>query len=161
MMRKINFSRLFSRGVVCAAMALVPVHLCLFSFVKTVLSADEEVKLKILAVNPSDTQKLNTTVRQDLPPEVKPEDVIDAAGMETKYNSEKKVFYLQKNVELNPRQTSTFEVRVKNVWNIPDEDIQKVRQEIEQSMNALKGTKNAQNRATRSGKSKGKKKDGA
>src|SRR3989338_2029466 len=144
MMRKINFSRLFSRGVVCAAMALVPVHLCLFSFVKTVLSADEEVKLKILAVNPSDTQKLNTTVRQDLHPEVKPEDVIDAAGMETKYNSEKKVFYLQKNVELNPRQTSTFEVRVKNVWNIPDEDIQKVRQEIEQSMNALKGTKYAQ-----------------
>lgn len=143
-MRKINISRLFSRGAVCAVVTLVPALLCLFPLAPTVFSADEEVKLKILAVNPSDTQKLKTTVQQVLPPEVKPEDLIDSAGMEAKYDGEKKVFYLQKEVELNPRQTSTFEIRVRNVWHIPDEEIQKVREEIEQSKNSLQGTKYAQ-----------------
>lgn len=143
-MRKINISRLFSRGAVCAVVTLVQAIICLVPFTQPVFSADEEVKLKILAVNPSDTHKLKTTVQQVLPPEVKPEDLIDAAGMEAKYDGERKVFYLQKEVELAPRQTSTFEVRVRNVWHIPDEDIQKVRGEIEQSMNSLKGTKYAQ-----------------
>lgn len=143
-MQKINISRLFSRGAVCAVVTLVLAFLCLFFLAQPVFSADEEVKLKILAVNPSDTHKLKTTVQQVLPPEVKPEDLIDSAGMEAKYDGERKVFYLQKEVELNPRQTSTFEVRVKNVWHVPDEDIQKVREEIEQSVNSLKGTKYAQ-----------------
>ncbi len=141
MMRKIKSSSLFSRGVLCAAMALVLMPLLIFTFVKPVLTAEEDVKIKILAINPSDTQKLKTTLHQDLPPEVKMEDVVDAAGMEVKYDSDKKIFYLQKAVELNPKQTGTFEVRVKNVWLISAEDIQKVRDEIEQTMNSLKGTK--------------------
>lgn len=133
MMEKIKFLRLFSRVFVC---------LVILGMGGWSLAAEEEVvKLKILAVNPSDTQKLKTMVRQDLPPEVKPEDVVDAAGLEIKYDNDKKVSYLQKEVELNPKQTGTFEVRVKNVWRIPDEDIQKVREEIDQSMSSLKGTK--------------------
>ena len=43
--------------------------------------AEETVKIKILAVNPSSTKSLKTTVAQYLPQEVTPDDVLDKDGL--------------------------------------------------------------------------------
>jgi hypothetical protein len=41
------------------------------------LWAEKDVKIKILAVNPSASQTLETDVKQYLPEEVKPEDILE------------------------------------------------------------------------------------
>ncbi len=107
----------------------------------TSLFAEENVKIKVLAVNPSDSKSINSTVLQILPPEVTPEDVLDKGGMEVKFDSQKKVYFLMQTVELKPKETRTFEVTVKNVWTIKSEDIEETRNQLSQNLASLKGTK--------------------
>jgi len=105
------------------------------------LAADEQVKVKILAVNPSETNVLKTSIVYPLPPEILPEDVVDRAGMEVKRNDETGAYYLSKDVELQPKETLTTVVSVRNVWVIPAEDITKVREDLGQNLKLLQGTK--------------------
>ena len=104
-------------------------------------SAAEDVKIKIIAINPSQTDPLKTSIQHQLPAEIQPEDVLDASGMEIKYDKENKTFMLNQIVELSPRETKTIVVRVKNVWSITDEDMLTLRADLENNVKALQGTK--------------------
>jgi hypothetical protein len=112
----------------------------LFCFPARTFSADEIVKIKILAVNPSPTEKLDTIIKQPLPPEVGPEDVVESAGMEIKFNKEAKVYEVSKAVQLGPKEAKTIEIRVKNVWVISEDEIAEMKKRLEQNASALKGT---------------------
>lgn len=103
--------------------------------------SEETVKIKILAVNPSATQTLNTDVVHALPQEIKPEDVIDSAGMEIVYDNEKNTYLLTSKMELQPKEKRSLEVKVRNVWVISDEYISEIRSAIEADIKALQGTK--------------------
>ncbi|HRK61571.1 MAG TPA: hypothetical protein PLY88_03365 [Candidatus Omnitrophota bacterium] len=103
--------------------------------------AEDTVKIKIVAVNPSATQSLKSVVAQYLPPEVGPEDILDSEGFEVKYDSEKRAYLIRKEVELEPRETKTIEVRLKNVWVIEPEQIEEVKTQLKNSMEALSRTK--------------------
>lgn len=110
-------------------------------FVHLSFAADEQVKVKILAVNPSETNTLKTSITYPLPPEIRPEDVVNSAGMELKRDAESGTYYLSKEVELKPKETLTTVVEVRNVWVIPADDITKVREELGQNLKLLQGTK--------------------
>lgn len=103
--------------------------------------ADDSVKIKILAVNPSTTKPLKTIVTQYLPPEVGPDDVLDKEGLEIKYDTEKRAYAVLKSVELKPQETITIEVKVRNVWVITPEQIEEVKVQLKQSSGALSKTK--------------------
>ncbi|HNX69501.1 MAG TPA: hypothetical protein PKI45_08465 [Candidatus Omnitrophota bacterium] len=106
------------------------------------LCAAGDVKVKILAVNPSSDKSLKTKISQALPIEIDPaQDIIDKAGLEVQFDPETKTNYLTKEVELQPKETKTFEVRVRDVWNIPSDQIEEVKRNLEQQILALKGTK--------------------
>lgn len=125
---------------------LNPLKMCGLSIFFFVLSgqfsvAAEDVKIKIIAINPSQTDPLRTNIQHQLPVEIQPEDVLDAAGMEIKYDKENKTFMLNQIVELSPRETKTIVVRVKNVWSITDEDMLTLRGDLENNVKALQGTK--------------------
>lgn len=102
---------------------------------------EETVKIKILAVNPSASQSLKTTVAQYLPPEVTPEDVFDREELDIVYDAEKKAYLLKKEVELKPQETQTIEIKVRNVWTISSEQLEETRNQLKQSLAALKKTK--------------------
>ena len=106
-------------------------------------TAEESIKIKIIAVNPSDTKNLKTKIEQILPPELKPDDVLDKAGMEVRFDPEKKQCWLTQEVELTPKETRTFEVAIRNVWAISGDEIGEVRAELEKGAAALKTTKYA------------------
>lgn len=108
------------------------------------LLADESVKFKILAVNPSETMPLKATVSQYLPPEIKPEDIVDRADLDVKYDTEKKALLLSKEIELQPKEARTLIVKVKNVWKVDAEEMDKVKAQLQDSMTALAGTKFAE-----------------
>lgn len=117
------------------------VGLILFSFSLSGYSADDSIKIKILAVNPSSKYGLQTKVSQYLPPEVGPDDVIDKEGLEIKYDAEKKSYLVLKEVDLKPGETQTIELRVRNVWVISPEQIEEVKSQLKQSSDALAKTK--------------------
>jgi len=122
------------------------VHLLAFTFLFLFyllpsVHAEGEVKIKILAMNPSPSKQLESIVKQNLPPEVRPEDVVDNAGMEVKYNSEDGVYYLSKQVTLAPKESLTIEVKIRNVWLLPEERLAKVKENLDGTTKALVGTK--------------------
>lgn len=103
--------------------------------------AEGDVKIKILAMNPSTAQKIDSLVKQNLPPEIKPEDVLDSAGMDIKFNADQGVYYVSKQVELEPKESLTIEVRVRNVWLVSEERLAKLRETVLNTSTALKKTK--------------------
>ncbi|MBI3306639.1 MAG: hypothetical protein HYZ84_02375 [Candidatus Omnitrophica bacterium] len=102
--------------------------------------AAEDVKIKILAINPSETQTLNTEVSHILPPEVSPEDIVDKAGMSIRYSQDHKSYQIFQAVELAPKEAKTIVIRVKNVWTVPDEVLGELKTELEKNVTSLQGT---------------------
>ncbi len=106
------------------------------------INADSEVKFKILAVNPSVDQPLKAMIDQPLPAEIDPaRDIVDKAGLEIVYDTEAKGYKLTGEVELKPRETKIFEVRIRDVWQISIDQAEEVRKELDAQIVALKGTK--------------------
>lgn len=104
--------------------------------------AESEVKFKVLAVNPSESQSLKAVISQPLPSEIDPaQDIIDKAGLEVRFDTEKNVYTLSGEVELKPRETKTFEVRVRDVWQVTPEGVEETQKDLEEQINGLKGTK--------------------
>jgi len=102
--------------------------------------APDIVTIKILAVNPTDAP-LNTVVTHRLPPEIEPEHIVDKGSMEIKYDSNLVAYYVTTAVVLNPRETRTLNLKVKNVWVLDVEYVEKVRTELRQTVMALNGTR--------------------
>jgi hypothetical protein len=78
-----------------------------------------EAIMKVTVRNPSPTQSAKTDVRANLPAELSVDDVIDAGGLQVRYDSKEKVAYVFKyGVELDPGQTIVYKVRIHDKWNI-------------------------------------------
>ncbi len=126
-------------GKRCLVIALLGL-VCLSGSLPAVF-AEAEVKIKILAVNPSQSDAITASINQALPPEIAPEDIIDKAGMDVKFDKEMQTYSLAQDVQLAPRETKTIIVKVKNVWTVPEEMIETVRVDLENNVKALQGTK--------------------
>ena len=84
------------------------------------------ITLKIRAINPSKADKQKVVATALLPGRVKPEDVENTEKFEFVYDVAAQTYRVNKEVELNPAETRTLEVVIKDVWTIPDEEIQKL-----------------------------------
>ena len=104
----------------------------------------EHVTLNVVALNSTDERKEGMPVVQYLPPEVKKEDVIDTGGMKLVYDEEKSIYSLRSKVNLNPKESVTFKVVLRDVWQIPQGQSQFLLQQTENQLKALEGTKDYQ-----------------
>jgi hypothetical protein len=78
-----------------------------------------EALYKISVHNSSATRPRKIDVRKDMPPEITVDDVIDAGGLGVRYDPKAKVSYVFKDeVEVAPAETITFDVRIRDKWNI-------------------------------------------
>lgn len=84
------------------------------------------ITLKIRAINPSKADKQKTVATALLPGRVKPGDVENAEGFEFVYDVAGKAYRINKEVDLNPAEVRTLEVVIKDIWSIPEEEIQKL-----------------------------------
>lgn len=114
---------------------------CLLLGCPSPVRAEEYVKVKILAVNPSETNVMKASVTHMLPSEIQLSDVVDNAGMDLNFDKERNAYILTKEVELAPKETRTIIVKVKNVWVIPEDKLALTRQKLEKELLALQGTK--------------------
>jgi len=99
-----------------------------------------EIVMKILVVNPSETESKEFTIHSALPPEVKAEDVLDTDGLRVDYDSRAGAYVLMGTVILKPKQSLTKHIVLEDVWVVPEERFATVQQEIEAILAKLAGT---------------------
>ncbi|MCM8812129.1 MAG: hypothetical protein NC910_03650 [Candidatus Omnitrophica bacterium] len=88
----------------------------------------EPVSFRVVAVNPSATKAQQVPVKIYLPQEVTPKDVIDSGELDLEYDDVKSTYYVYKDaVQLAPQETKIFEVLVKDVWMVPQAELDALR----------------------------------
>ena len=99
-----------------------------------------EIVLKILVVNPSDTETKEFTIHSALPPEVKAGDVLETDGLSVEYDSQAGLYILNGTVTLQPKQSLSKQVVLEDVWIIPAKRFAAVREETDTVMAKLTKT---------------------
>ena len=109
----------------CVALMTLAVYLFAAGFGSAEAAAREPVTMRVVAVNPSAEKSRTVPVRIDLPQEITPADVLDRGEMDLEFDTERSLYYVNKpEVQLAPKQTKVFEVVVRDVWYIPDEELE-------------------------------------
>jgi hypothetical protein len=84
----------------------------------------EPVTLSVVAVNPSADQTKVVPVKIDLPQEVTPKDILETGELELEFDEARGAYYVFKDaVALGPKETRVFEVTVRDVWVVPQREL--------------------------------------
>lgn len=100
----------------------------------------EDIKMKVVLVNPSDKKTQIKSVKSFLPKEVTDKDVKDTGGLNLDYDQEQALFYVSQDVELKPLETKTFEVVLADVWLIKQETLDNYSERTQSILDNLKNT---------------------
>lgn len=125
----------------------------LWSMVHGPMQAEAQVVIKIRAINPLSEEAV-APIHYPLPAQVKPSDIIakrmkfnsphlppdvskegerrvEDADLAVKYDKSTKQYYVDHEIKLAPREIVTLEVEVKDVWVIPNEQIEELKAQVE------------------------------
>jgi len=101
----------------------------------------ENIMFRVTAANPSELKSQKVPIEVYLPKEIKKEDVLDTGGLEIDYDAEKKAFYLFKNdLELEPKETIFFAVKLKDVWLISQNEINAISKRATEALKQVEDT---------------------
>lgn len=120
---------------------MITLCLCLMPFF-----AAADMVVNVLAVNGSDVAQ-NKEIQFSLPGEIKPADIIDTNGLQLEYDVKDAGYYLHGKFLLQPKESRTFRVKLRDIWRISDDEAAALRKEIEQShqdMGAERSPENGQ-----------------
>ena len=98
------------------------------------------IVLKIVVANPSDTESQTMPVKVYLPKETKPENVIEKGDLDIGYDTQQGSYYVHGEYELEPSEVLEREVELEDIWVIPSDEIESLRQEAEKIKDLLKNT---------------------
>ncbi|MDP3791099.1 MAG: hypothetical protein Q8R38_03535 [Candidatus Omnitrophota bacterium] len=98
------------------------------------------IVLKVMAANPSKTEKQTVTVKAYLPKEVKPEDVVDKGDLEIAYDNQQGSYYVYGEYQLDPGQTLDRDVEMHDIWQVPAQEIESIRSEADKTSKLLENT---------------------
>jgi lipopolysaccharide export system protein LptC len=94
--------------------------IALMMWVAAATAAEAGVILKMTAVNPSQYESRDVSVKSYLPSGVKPEDIINKGELEVEYDVKQGKYYVFKDVRLSPEESATFEIEVEDIWKIDE-----------------------------------------
>ena len=104
-------------------------------------SKTNTVDMTIKVSNPSQTAKQSIKVKYTLPQEVAPRYVVDKGDLEMGYDFAKQAFYVYKdNVPLAPSETKTYIVKIADIWQVSEVELDALRAHTNNLLLLLKGT---------------------
>lgn len=105
-------------------------------------SSDREpVSMNVVVANPSKDKTHVIPVKIDLPSEIKPNDILERGDLEIVYDDQRSIYYLYNGeVTLKPSETRVFNVLVRNVWVIPQVELDEIRTYTDLLMGRLTGS---------------------
>ena len=131
----------FTHGVRRRAAKMMLISLFFLAVFTVNALAAGTVKMRIVLVNPSTTKTQTKSVKNYLPKEVTLKNIIDNGGLDVDYDQEQGLFFVAKSaVELAPSETKTFEVVFDDVWQIPSERTESIRNQTNAVIEKLKNT---------------------
>lgn len=98
-----------------------------------------DLYINILAVNGTEKTK-NKDISHPLPKELTVEDILDTAGLELDYDVNAGNYFLKGSVQLKPKETKTYKVRVRDIWKIETSQVDEIKDQIDKSLDRLKST---------------------
>jgi hypothetical protein len=127
------------RIVLGITISLVLIGEALFS--ETAAQGKENVYMRLLAVNPSKEGNQTVSIKEYLPQEVTPKDIVSTGGLNLEYDTERGLYYVYKeNIELPAGKTLTFTVELKDIWYIPEDKLNTLKAQSESILNSMKNT---------------------
>ncbi len=101
----------------------------------------EPVTLSVVTVNPSADKTHTVPVRIDLPAEITPGDVLDTGALKLEFDDARSIYYVyREKVELAPKETKVFEVMIRDVWFVADDQLASLRNYTQTVFGRLEGT---------------------
>jgi len=99
------------------------------------------IKLRIAISNPSGEERI-MPLEYFLPKEVTPQFIVDKGGLEVGFNYSKGLHYVykQEGIKLGARETKEFTVEIKDIWFIPESQIETLRSHTERLTSLLAQT---------------------
>jgi hypothetical protein len=85
------------------------------------LGASVEMRLTVL--NPRESSVTNCLVHKPLPQKITPKQVLDPDGLAVVYDVESRLYYVDGEVSIQPGTTNQLNIRLADIWNISDEDV--------------------------------------
>lgn len=93
-------------------------------------AGDGTLTLNIAVTNPSVDEAQEVEIYTDLPEELRKTDIISADGLELKYDSAKGTCFVAGKVNLQPSETTFYNIKVRDVWTVPAEEIRRIQNDI-------------------------------
>lgn len=98
-----------------------------------------QVTVNILAVNATD-QPREKDISYVLPADIGVNDILDSNGLEVDYSVDDSAYYVHGKVVLDPKETKTLKIRMRDVWLIDETEIGKIEEQIDKNLDRLKNT---------------------
>src|SRR3989338_5866652 len=97
--------------------------------------------INFVAVNGSDEAK-DMDIKSYLPKELDPSHILEAGSLTVDYDVEKGVYFVTGKVNFQPKESKTFKIKVKDVWQILPEEVDVLRQQVDQNLQLLEKNPN-------------------
>jgi hypothetical protein len=97
----------------------------------------EKVVLQIKVENPRDIQQ-TAQIHSCLPSEIRPNDILNSQGLGVLYDIKKKTYAVHQKIELDPYEKRTYDITLKDVWQIPDKTLADLNNHAEALFRKLK-----------------------
>ncbi len=88
-----------------------------------------DIYINVMAVNGAPERK-ETVVKQNLPGDLKAQDIVDTNGLQLDYNVNDANYYVHTTLTLDPKESKTFRVQVKDIWKITPPQIEAIKASI-------------------------------
>ncbi|KKS44763.1 MAG: hypothetical protein A2Y04_04440 [Omnitrophica WOR_2 bacterium GWC2_45_7] len=102
-----------------------------------------EVNVNILAVNATESRK-EKEIKYKLPQELTADDILDTAGLKLDYDINEKAYFVVGKVNLEPKESRTLKVKIRDVWKINPEKITDIKNQIDISVERFKGSEQSE-----------------
>lgn len=100
-----------------------------------------DVTINVIAVNASEKDFKEQDVKFFLPKELEPDDIVDPADLKIDYDVDRGAYFAYGKFQFKPKETRTFKIRVKDIWVIKKEEVDILKNQLNDSVDLIKKDK--------------------
>lgn len=100
-----------------------------------------DLNINVIAVNASDKDFKEQDVKFYLPKELEPSDVLDMGDLKIDYDVDQGEYFVYGKYTFNPKETKTFKIKVKDVWVIQSQEIDVLKNQLNESVDLIQKDK--------------------
>jgi hypothetical protein len=100
----------------------------------------DTVKMKMIVANPSDSEVNTVPVKIYLPKGISADEIMDAGKFQISYDFERALYSASQEVMLEPKETVTMEIEMKDIWIISEDELAGLKKHTEEIIKAMRGS---------------------